>query len=1265
MFYADDAVFVGEWSENNIATLVHVLDCFHKVSGLKINMNKSKIMGTHVDHDKVSRATNKLGCQILKAPFLYLGSYVGGNMNRLKSWDDIINRVFYRTLESIRLIFQWVIFLMKSFAYQTGVMGFNCLSGILNGGEGRKTQDEDSLLTPMQGPVDMDVDTLHVTSRWHLCLSIEYVRVEGYDEFLTYEVQYFETCSPGQQLVAATGGAANTCIDKERQALLSFKAQLQDPEDRLSTWGPEEDDCCQWYGVTCNDQGQVTELGLHNYLESSGLRGEISLSLFNITYLNQLSLYGNYFHGTIPMFIGSMTHLTILDLGVNQFTGTIPRFIGKMTQLTYLNLYSNNFTGTIPQSIGSLTKLTELQLGVNNFSGAIPSSIGSLTKLTYLNLDYNSFSGTIPPEFGNLTSLLKLSLVSIGSCTIDNLDWLSRLSYLYSVKLDENSLAKANNWVNVIIGLQNLSYLSLRGCNLSLVVHPYSSSVNSSSIATLFLDNNNLNSSTYRWLCPLVGNKLKFLQLSGNTFNGKVSDFLKHLSGCASTTLQGLDASNCQFTGLLSDVIQNFSSLTYLNLSSNRLDGTISDKLWELPLLYKLDLSSNSFRGYISEKIGKSSLAYIDLSNTSLEGFPFSANMSNLSQHVEYIDFSSCKLGPRFPKWIQNMKNLLYLDLSKNSISDTISIEYWNKWNPSQLHYLDLSFNRISGILPDLLSNLTLYSVDLSSNSFYGSIPAFPAGIAFLNLSRNKFSGGISFLCQVYERFEFLDLSRNRLTGQIPDCLWHFKELVVLNLANNNLSGRIPASVKFLIKLEALYLYNNNLFGELPSSLKHCTHLTFLNLGANKFSGNVPVWIGENLSHVYVLSLASNNFHGTIPLQLCHLVNLQLLDLSMNNLYGTIPSCVNNLTAMVLEIFSLKGKDLVRVNTLDIMQIRGNRYTSGHDYFDHVMIRWQGKVREFSRNLESVKSIDLSSNNLTGKIPYEVTNLYQLVALNLSNNALCGEIPSQIGQMKELETLDLSKNNFTGGLPLSMSQMHFLSYLDVSHNNLSGRIPSGPQFDTSESSRYIGNAGLCGLPLTKYCPGDKTLEITPVLGERKSDGEAIHELQRWFYIGGTAGFVTGFWIVCSALLLNRRGRRAFFHFHDSVKDRVYVKVRELLVSKLTTTLGDVFSLARTTECLIGGQQKIDVESNSDNEARDQSSELETKVLVDGKQDEAKVVKVVGVADEQNSNEQNVLEGTLQQKPLSLARFSPATYVAGEKSLNDKNTPTWHFFSLNL
>ncbi|GKA33082.1 RNA-directed DNA polymerase, eukaryota [Tanacetum coccineum] len=93
MFYADDAVFVGEWSESNISSLIHVLDCFHKVSGLKINMSKSKLMGIEVEAGKVSRAAVKLGCLVLKAPFLYLGSYVGGDMHRLQSWEDIVDRV--------------------------------------------------------------------------------------------------------------------------------------------------------------------------------------------------------------------------------------------------------------------------------------------------------------------------------------------------------------------------------------------------------------------------------------------------------------------------------------------------------------------------------------------------------------------------------------------------------------------------------------------------------------------------------------------------------------------------------------------------------------------------------------------------------------------------------------------------------------------------------------------------------------------------------------------------------------------------------------------------------------------------------------------------------------------------------------------------------------------------------------------------------------------------------------------------------------------
>nr|GFB20285.1 RNA-directed DNA polymerase, eukaryota, reverse transcriptase zinc-binding domain protein [Tanacetum cinerariifolium]GFB21999.1 RNA-directed DNA polymerase, eukaryota, reverse transcriptase zinc-binding domain protein [Tanacetum cinerariifolium] len=60
MFYADDAVFVGQWCDGNINTLVHVLECFYRALGLRIIMSKSKIMGVHVKDEKVKYAASKL-----------------------------------------------------------------------------------------------------------------------------------------------------------------------------------------------------------------------------------------------------------------------------------------------------------------------------------------------------------------------------------------------------------------------------------------------------------------------------------------------------------------------------------------------------------------------------------------------------------------------------------------------------------------------------------------------------------------------------------------------------------------------------------------------------------------------------------------------------------------------------------------------------------------------------------------------------------------------------------------------------------------------------------------------------------------------------------------------------------------------------------------------------------------------------------------------------------------------------------------------------
>nr|GEV78606.1 RNA-directed DNA polymerase, eukaryota, reverse transcriptase zinc-binding domain protein [Tanacetum cinerariifolium] len=77
-----------------VAKAIHRISCFlFLASGLKINMSKSKILGVHVDSDRVKEAALKLGCLNLKIPFLYLESMVGGSMSRLHKWDEVVERV--------------------------------------------------------------------------------------------------------------------------------------------------------------------------------------------------------------------------------------------------------------------------------------------------------------------------------------------------------------------------------------------------------------------------------------------------------------------------------------------------------------------------------------------------------------------------------------------------------------------------------------------------------------------------------------------------------------------------------------------------------------------------------------------------------------------------------------------------------------------------------------------------------------------------------------------------------------------------------------------------------------------------------------------------------------------------------------------------------------------------------------------------------------------------------------------------------------------
>ncbi|KAL2577797.1 hypothetical protein AAZV13_16G159250 [Glycine max] len=367
---------------------------------------------------------------------------------------------------------------------------------------------------------------------------------------------------------------------------------------------------------------------------------------------------------------------------------------------------------------------------------------------------------------------------------------------------------------------------------------------------------------------------------------------------------------------------------------------------------------------------------------------------------------------------------------------------------------------------------------------------------------------------------------------RLPNCWEHLNTLEFLDLSNNKLSGKIPQSMGTLVNLEALVLRHNNFIGDLPFTLKNCTRLDILDLSENLLSGPIPSWIGQSLQQLQILSLSVNHFNGSVPVHLCYLRQIHILDLSRNNLSKGIPTCLRNYTAMMES----------RVITSQIVMGRRISSTSISPliYDSNVLLMWKGQDHMYWNPENLLKSIDLSSNDLTGEVPKELGYLLGLVSLNLSRNNLHGQIPSEIGNLNSLEFLDLSRNHISGKIPSTLSKIDRLAVLDLSNNDLNGRIPWGRQLQTFDGSSFEGNTNLCGQQLNKSCPGDKpigTPEGEAVDGE---DEDSIFYGALYMSLG--LGFFTGFWGLLGPILLWKPWRIAYQRFLIRLTDYILLMV---------------------------------------------------------------------------------------------------------------------------
>ncbi|RHN81701.1 putative polygalacturonase [Medicago truncatula] len=193
---------------------------------------------------------------------------------------------------------------------------------------------------------------------------------------------------------------------------------------------------------------------------------------------------------------------------------------------------------------------------------------------------------------------------------------------------------------------------------------------------------------------------------------------------------------------------------------------------------------------------------------------------------------------------------------------------------------------------------------------------------------------------------------------------------------------------------------------------------------------------------------------------------------------------------------------------------------------------WKGVDQDFKNADKFLKTIDLSSNHLTGEIPSEVQYLIGLISLNLSRNNLSGEIISNIGNFKLLEFLDLSRNCLSGRIPSSIARIDRLAMLDLSNNQLCGNIPIGTQLQSFNASSFEGNSNLCGEPLDRKCPEeDPSKHQVPTTDAGDDDNSIFLEA---LYMSMGIGFFTGFVGLVGSMLLLPSWRETYSRFLNTL-----------------------------------------------------------------------------------------------------------------------------------
>ncbi|KAK7401552.1 hypothetical protein VNO78_13121 [Psophocarpus tetragonolobus] len=557
--------------------------------------------------------------------------------------------------------------------------------------------------------------------------------------------------------------------------------------------------------------------------------GSIPSSFGNLSELMFLDVGYNNFKGNLASFLVNLTKLSILRVGYNEFTTNTISWICKLPGINDLELDRVNIGYHSPFCSANLTQLSVLSLRYTNLSGQIPSWIMNLTNLAFMDLSGNNLQGEIPNSLFKLENLETLCLTNNLFEGELELSKFLMLKMLASVELSFNnfSLISGKNPSNA--SLSHIQVLGLGSCNLNEFPNFLQ---DLAELSYLYMSNNNVNSFP-SWMWGKTS--LQRLYVSSNSLTGNISPLI-----CNLTSLMHLDLSFNNLTGQVPLCLgSSVQSLQTLVLKGNQLIGSIPQTYMTASALRMIDLSNNNLKGQLSkELVNCRMLEFIDVSHNQInDSFPC---WLGILPELKVVGLSDNNLyGPIRCPAICTFPKLHIIDLSYNYFSGSLpskTIQNWKSMiasNESQIKYELHSNYTLSGSF-SWWSDSYSYSFTISNKGItllYQNLQNFYYLIV-IDLSSNKFSGEIPDVMGDLTGLVLLNLSNNMLSGSIPSSLGNLSNLEALDLSLNNLSGKIPQQLEELTFLSKLNLSFNNLSGPIPQTKQFGT------FQSNSFEGN-------------------------------------------------------------------------------------------------------------------------------------------------------------------------------------------------------------------------------------------------------------------------------------------------------------------------------------------------------------------------------------------------------------------------------------------